>query len=215
MASNAARFVAIQTIRLRNFIMSLNSAGAGGDFVVHILDANRFTVPVPVNPGVVLTFGQAGYSTSVWTGFAYCEGRTVRPLADGSPQPTQVVVGGTITLARPAYEVEAGLEYTNYVDILPVEQPGQFGTAQGSAIGVSRVIARFYNTVGATINGTQIPTRAFGAAILNKNVDLFTGDLDLTQTGWDVNAGGRVRIGQSLPLPWQLLAVIREVSVNN
>lgn len=212
-------FLEGETIRIRNFINRDSSSALNGDFVVHILDPDRFTIAVAVNPGPVLSFGEAAYSATTWTGFAYCEGRDVRPLADGSPQPVQQVIGGQIVLQRPAYEMEAGIEYANFVDILPIEQPGQFGTAQGSQISVNRITARFYNTVGATMgtadNQTQIPTRAFGEALLNMPVAPFTGDIDLSQVGWDFSIGGRVRIGQVLPLPWQLLAVIRECTVNN
>ena len=208
-------FTTGQTIRMRNFSMSVTGAALNGDFVVTVLTANTFRVPVTLNPGFIRTFGEAAFTSTTWTGFTYCNGRSVQPIADGSPMTVQVVSGGQIVLERAAYEIEAGIAYSNYVDILPVEQPGQFGTAQGGAISVNRVTARFYNTVGATINGTQIPTRSFGPAILNYPVTPFTGDIDLTQVGWDKSIGGRVRIGQDLPLPWQLLGVIREVSVNS
>lgn len=200
-----------ETIRQRNFIPD----GYNGDFVVTVVDADHYSIPIAVNPGVVLNLGDAAFASVTWTGLLYALGQVIRPVADDVPMVPQVITGNSITLERGAYEVEFGIEFENHVDILPVEQPGQFGTAQGNAISVNRYVVRCYNTVGMTINGTQIPTRAFGSEVLDSPVRLFTGDIDLSRVGWDKNLGGRVTIGQSLPLPWQILACIREVTVNN
>lgn len=204
-------FVGGETIRLRNFLFG--AADLNGDHVVQVIDVDHFEIPV-ADPGALVELGEAAFGAITWAGFDYAEGRTFKPLADGSPQNPATVTGGEITLDRAAYELEAGLEYSNYVDVLPIEQPTQFGTAQGAAISVSRYVCRFYRTIGATINGVQIPARSFGLGVLDQTVQPFTGDIDLSKVGWEKSIGGRVRIGQDLPLPWQLLAVIREVTVN-
>lgn len=204
-------FIEGETIRQRNFIPAV----LNGDFVVHVIDANTYSIPQALDPGLVLVLGESAFASTIWAGFDYCNGNAVKPIADGSPQPLVTVIANQITLTRPAYEIEAGIEYQSYVDVLPVEQPGMFGTAQGQAIAVNRYVVRCYRTIGMTINGTQMPTRTFGADVLDHTVQPFTGDIDLSSVGWDKSIGGRVRIGQSLPLPWQILAVIREVSVNS
>lgn len=204
-------FVEGETLRARGSV----PATFDGDFVVHVIDANHYSVPMAADPGVSIVLGEIAFSATVWSGFAYCEGREVQLLADGSPQALQTVVAGQVTILRPAYEIEGGLPFVNYFDVLPIEQPNQFGTAQGSQISVSRIVVRCYNTAGVSINDVQVPTRAFGQAVLDMPVELVTGDIDLSSVGWDQSIGGRVRIGQNLPLPWQILAVIREVTVNN
>ena len=153
---------------------------------------------------------EAGKAT--WTGLSLLEGKTVDILADGVVMPPQVVASGQITLPRNANEVEIGLHYTSEMKDLPPELPTATGTAQGQAISVNKCIVRLHESIGCSINGDVVPFRSFGAGVLDAPVAPFSGDKDISLLGWEEK--GVVTITQTQPLPFTVLAIIKEVTVN-
>ena len=146
-----------------------------------------------------------------WTGFSHLEGETVDVVADGVVVPQQVVSGGSITIPDAALAIEVGLHYKSTVIDLPPEIPTNLGTSQGQKISVNRAIARLFESIGLTINGNVIPFRKFGQDNFDEDVQPFTGDKEVTLLG---GQNGVVTFEQDQPLPFTLLGIIKEVSVN-
>lgn len=148
---------------------------------------------------------------TVWTGLSHLEGETVDVLADGVVAPQQVVTGGQITIPDAALEVEIGLHYKSTIVDLPPELFTNIGTAQGQNITVNRCVVRLYQTIGLKINGQIVPFRAFGQDNFDEPVAAFTGDKGITLLS---AANGVVTIEQDQPLPFTVLGIIKEVTVN-
>lgn len=146
-----------------------------------------------------------------WTGFDHLEGETVDVVADGVVVPQQVVVGGSITIPDAALAIEVGLHYKSTVIDLPPEVPTNLGTSQGQKISVNRAVARLFESIGLKINGIVIPFRRFGQDNFDEEVQPFTGDKEVTLLG---GQNGVVTFEQDQPLPFTLLGIIKEVSVN-
>ena len=148
---------------------------------------------------------------TVWTGFDHLEGETVDVIADGVVVPQQIVSSGQITIPDPALAVEVGLHYKSTVIDLPPEIPTNLGTAQGQKISVNRCVVRLFETIGLNINGQIVPFRRFGQDNFNEDVQPFTGDKEIHLLGGN---NGVVTIEQDQPLPFTVLGIIKEVSIN-
>jgi hypothetical protein len=178
---------------------SLASASGGGDVYGTTVDCAVVLDVPPTTTAAV----------------AHLDGRTVAVVADGAYMGTQVVTGGIITLPRTAGKIIAGLPFTPRIEMLRPEIGTQMGTAQGQAMRSSKVTLRMLDTgEGLTVNGQQIPLRKFGSELLDEPSPLFTGDVDVSNLGWDKGDSPLV-IEQTLPLPMHILAVIRELTVSN
>ena len=148
---------------------------------------------------------------TVWTGLSHLEGETVDIVADGVVEPQQVVTGGQITLQHAALAIEVGLHYKSTVIDLPPEIPTNTGTSQGQKMSVNRCVVRLYQTIGLQVNGQVIPFRKWGQDNWDEAVDLFTGDKEISLLGGN---NGVVTIEQDQPLPFTVLGIIKEMSVN-
>lgn len=149
---------------------------------------------------------------NVWGQLQHLEGKRVSILADGTVQPQQVVVNGQVTLARPARQVIIGLPFVARIVSLPPEAQMQNGSMQGSRVSVAKLRIRIHDTTGMTINGQDVPFRKFGLNILNTPSPLYTGDIDYNLIGWD---DLETVIEQYQPLPFEILAIVRTLSVND
>jgi hypothetical protein len=158
--------------------------------------------------------GEAETATDTWGGFDHLVGKTLKVLADGVPI-SDVVVNedGEIVLERPASRIEAGLQYVPTVQMLTPEAPGPTGTSQGKQVRVNNAKAYVLDTVGVKVNGDEVELRRLDGEILDQPVSPFTGVLDLMTLGWEKT--NNITFEQPLPLPFHLLAVIREFSVNS
>jgi hypothetical protein len=146
-----------------------------------------------------------------WSGFDHLEGETVDIVADDVVIPQQVVSSGSITIPDAALAIEVGLHYKSTVIDLPPEVPTNLGTSQGQKISVNRAVARLFESIGLKINGVVIPFRKFGQDNFDEKVQPFTGDKEVTLLG---GQNGVVTFEQDQPLPFTLLGIIKEVSVN-
>ena len=157
------------------------------------------------------TTGTSDDGADTWAGLAHLEGKTVDIVADGAVQEKQVVTDGQITLSRPAHAVEIGLHYDSTIVTLTPEVSTGEGTAQGTAMSISKITLRFLETTGATLNGDVVAFRQFGDDILDAPAPLFTGDHVMEVIGWD---NAELTIQQTQPLPFHLLAVITTFTTN-
>lgn len=135
----------------------------------------------------------------------HLESKTVDVVADGAFRGPHGVSGGIITLAAVASEVEAGLSYdSKAVTMRPA--------IEGSVLeGLPRIwdklFVRLHETVGGTVNGEPL-------TFVPDDLDTlmpFTGDRDVTGSGWDTE--GRITVEQTQPYPMTLLAVFGELTV--
>lgn len=157
--------------------------------------------------------GTAGSPTATWADLDHLEGETVAIRADDIPQPPEVVSSGTITVARTASSVEIGLPLTMRVRLLPPEVSGGAGVVKGSAVSVNQVFVEVLNTIGLTIDGQKVAFRQFGEDVLDTPLEPFTGIKEVQSYGWEIS-GGAIEIVHDDPLPCNVLAVVRKVTVN-
>jgi len=148
---------------------------------------------------------------TVWTGLSHLEGEMVDIVADGVVVPQQEVSGGQITLPYAALAIEVGLHYKSTIIDLPPEIPTNIGTSQGQTMSVNKCTVRLYETIGLQVNGQIIPFRKWGQDNWDEEVALFTGDKSITVLGGN---NGVVTIEQDQPLPFTVLGIIKEMSIN-
>jgi len=158
------------------------------------------------------------FARDVFSGLSHLEGCNVAILADGSPEPQQVVSGGQVTLAYPAGVVHVGLPYTADLETLDIHL--------------------FNAPVSLRDNAKVVPT---AAVMVEKTLGLQAGpdednlydigtqptDFDYTapwplQDGADTahlvssyNRQGRVLIRQSNPLPATVLSITPHVEIGS
>ena len=175
----------------------------GGATVQHIeyLDST-------VNQDSALSGTVTGTSTTV-TSLDHLEGETVQVLIDDAVYPKQIVTNGAVTISLPSTfaskTIEVGLGYSSKLKTLRVESGASAGSvAQGRKKRYNEVIVRFLNTVGATINGDQIPFRS-SADEMGAPIPAFTGDKKVTNLGWDRE--GQITVEQTQPLPMTVLGI--------
>ena len=149
-----------------------------------------------------------GSSTTV-TSLDHLEGETVQILIDDAVYPKQKVTNGAVTVSLPSTfatkTIEVGLGYKSKLKTLNVEAGASTGSvAQGRKKRYNEVIVRFLNTVGATVNGDQIPFRS-SADKMGAPIPAFTGDKKVTNLGWDRE--GKITIEQTQPLPMTILGI--------
>lgn len=155
----------------------------------------------------------AGKAT--WTGLSHLQGQVVRALADGVDMGEFTVTGGSITLPRVAKRVLIGLMFAPSVELLTPEIQGQNGTIQGSAMSTSAITASVYNSLSATVNGSEIlQGRIIGPGQLDRSPELFTGDKKISLLGWE-RGRSDITLSQAAPFPWHILTIIRDFTTND
>lgn len=148
---------------------------------------------------------------TVWTGLGHLEGETVDVLADGVVIPQQTVSGGQITIPNAALTIEVGMHYTSTVVDLPPHLFTNMGTSEGQNVTVNRCTVRLHNSIGLTINGSVVPFRRWTQDNFDEAVAEYSGEkvIDIMSA-----ADGVVTIEQTQPLPFTLLGIIKEITVN-
>ena len=162
-----------------------------------------------------LTYSGAAITTV--TGLNHLEGETVSVVADGALHPDRTVTDGAITLQNSATQLAIGLGYNAICKMLPIEVQGDLGSAQGSIKRVSKIIIRFWNSLGVQVGDNlatlkDIPFRK-STDRMDLSPPLFTGDKEiLIQDSYDRE--GTFYIQQNKPFPCNILFVTAEVRSN-
>lgn len=162
--------------------------------------------------------GEADDAAITWSGLSHLEGREVAVYADGRVQAGKIVTDGEIELDEAASVVQIGLPYTHIVEPLPPSIIAEGGAAR--AMRLVEVLFRLKDTAALTLDVGRglkdIPLRQFGEdALLDAPMPLMSGDIRVRAFGWQYDLTKNLwRIEQSLPLPFQLLAVNVEVNIN-
>lgn len=121
---------------------------------------------------------------------------------------------GTVTLPAAVQHAFIGLPYRSIVELPNVEIKTGDGTMQGRKKQISNCILRLSNSLGGMI-GPDINTldlMNFDEQNAVSDIKLFTGDKHMTLPIGGFNNEGRVIIVTDEPYPFNLLAVVREVS---
>jgi len=161
-----------------------------------------------INQDSALSGTVTGSSTTV-TALDHLEGETVQILIDDAVHPTQIVSSGAVTIDLPSTfaskTIEVGLGYVSTLKTMRIEAGASTGSkAQGRKKRYNEVIVRLYKTVGATVNGDQIPFRT-SAMDMGSPITAFTGDKRVTNLGWDRE--GQITVKQTQPLPMTVIAI--------
>lgn len=121
---------------------------------------------------------------------------------------------GTVTLPAAVQHAFIGLPYKSIVELPNVEIKTGDGTMQGRKKQISNCILRLSNSLGGMV-GPDINTldlMNFDEQNAVSDIKLFTGDKHMTLPIGGFNNEGRVIIVTDEPYPFNLLAVVREVS---
>ena len=121
---------------------------------------------------------------------------------------------GTVTLPAAVQHAVIGLPYRSIVELPNVEIKTGDGTMQGRKKQISNCILRLSNSLGGMV-GPDINTMDlmnFDEQNAVSDIKLFTGDKHMTLPIGGFNNEGRVIIVTDEPYPFNLLAVVREVS---
>ena len=121
---------------------------------------------------------------------------------------------GTVTLPAAVQHAFIGLPYRSVVELPNVEIKTGDGTMQGRKKQISNCILRLSNSLGGMV-GPDINTMDlmnFDEQNAVSDIKLFTGDKHMTLPIGGFNNEGRVIIVTDEPYPFNLLAVVREVS---
>jgi len=160
----------------------------------------------------------SGEPAAVVTGLDHLAGRTVSVLADGAIQADRVVgQDGSVTLDRPASKVHAGLPYVSRVQPMRLESGSSRGTAQTKKKRITKVAARFYNTLGGRIGPDERHLEPVyfrsPSTPMGRSAGAFTGDKIVNfPKGW--NRDGVLTIVQDQPLPMSVLLIVPHLVVN-
>ncbi len=200
---------------------AVQSVAVVGDVVYLLIDRNGIYTIEQFDDDLLLDSALTGEVPSPvanWSGLNHLEGQSVSIIADGIVQASQTVSSGVITLDDPASEVQIGLPYTHVIEPLPPSTID--GAGAGRSVRLVDVTFRVEETaslivdVGRGLN--PIALKQFGEdEILNSSPPLVSGDIRVNAFGWASDLTNPLwRIEQSQPLPFTLLSVSMELSVN-
>ena len=155
--------------------------------------------------------------TTISSGLAHLEGKTVNILADGAVHPQLVVTGGAITLEQSASKIQVGLPITADLKTLPVAAGIDNGFAQGRYKNVNKAWLRVFRSSGIFIGpdennlveAKQRTTESYGSAPALKSEEIPI----LLNPAWADS--GQVFVRQSDPLPLTVASLTLEVSFGN
>jgi hypothetical protein len=196
-------------------------AAIGDDTYVLVERENGFYIEVfdetlNVDSGLV---GISQLPKAVWSGLNHLEHQTVKVLVDDAVHADVVVDGATITLDQPANSIQSGLGYTHIIEPLPPGLQNVGAGSQGSKIRPVSFTFRFQKTGSFRLDSgrgfVEIPFKRFGDRILDCPASAFSGDKKVRAFGWRSDGTKPLwRIEQDTPLPFTLLSVSAEISVN-
>ncbi len=163
--------------------------------------------------------GTSGSPTDTWSGLDHLEGDTITVLADGAVHGEFQVSGGTIVLNSNASAIMAGLAYAHKIAPLPPGSQGNTGGSQGSKLRPISFTFRLQDTPALRLDVgrgfTEVPFKKLGLATLDTSPQPFSGDRTVRAFGWHATGIDPLwQIEHSAPLPFTLLSVVTELSVN-
>jgi len=157
----------------------------------------------------------SGTPATTISGLSWLEGQTVQVLADGAAHPDRTVTSGAITLQRSASVVQIGLAYASTLRTTRIDAGAGDGTSQGKSKRITKVVFRFYNTLGAKVgpDETMLDTIEFrtGSDLMDQAPPLFTGDKGPVDWPGGYDFDGFIMVKQDQPLPMTVVAIMPQV----
>jgi len=147
-------------------------------------------------------------------GLSHLEGKTVSILADGAVLPSEVVVGGSISIERAAVKIHVGLQYFSDLQTLPLTlNIDAFG--QGRVKNINQAWVRVFQSSGLFVGPTSDKlteakmrtNEPYGSPPALRSDEI---NVNITPT-WA--QGGQIYIRQADPLPLTIVGVTIEAVV--
>jgi hypothetical protein len=154
------------------------------------------------------------FARNTLSGLSHLEGKTVSILADGAVLPSEVVVGGSISIDRAAVKITAGLQYFSDLQTLPLTLNIEaFG--QGRVKNINQAWVRVFQSSGLFVGPsadklTEAKMRTnepYGSPPALRSDEI---NVNITPT-WA--QGGQIYIRQADPLPLTIVGVTIEAVV--
>ena len=159
-----------------------------------------------------LSYENADFPIAQVGGLEHLEGFEVAILADGSPEPNQIVEGGQITLQRAANIIHIGLPYSS----LFCPQTPDADAKSGSTLSRVRNYGRCTMSLLGSVCGKYGPSKdkLYDLPLLPDRYDSpvqpFSGFLEF-MPNCAFSAEGEIWFGQSMPLPFTVAALMLDV----
>ena len=157
----------------------------------------------------------SGASTTTITGLTWLVGQTVKVLLNGAAHPDCIVDGsGNITLQRAGTKAQVGLGARCQGTTMRIEAGGADGPAQGKLKRMHRVVFRFFQSVGLTLqpiaDGRALTATNESFRSTSDTMDTaippFTGDKRWAyEASWDL--AGQINWYLDDPLPSNILMI--------
>lgn len=192
----------------------------GNETYVLVERAGNMSVEV-FDSGLNVDSGLAGSSPTPktsWSGLDHLEGQTVKVVADDAVQTDAMVGDGVVSVGEPATTIQVGLGYVHNIEPLPPTVPNT-GGSQGRKIRPIAITFRLWETAALHLDTgrglVDVPFKRFGNTLLDAPLSVFCGDKTVRALGWRSDDTSPLwRIDQDTPLPFTLLSVSTEMSVN-
>lgn len=156
-----------------------------------------------------------GSPTTTISGLHHLEGQQVTALADGNVVRGLTVDTGVITLPNESSVVHIGLEYTSYLETLPIDVNSPDVVVRGKKKSVNEVVFTFLNSRGGWVGtdaSNKYEVKSRFDADEYQAIELRSYDRVLQMPNiW--NDDGQVYFEQVDPLPVTILAIAPEVSI--
>ncbi len=154
-----------------------------------------------------------------WVGLNHLDGETVAIRSDGAVHESRKVSRGRIALDYPSTNIEAGLAFAHCIEPLPPTIQVGGGPVQGRRLRPVSHTFRLLRVTSLRLDTGQgfidVPFRRLGAQTLDTAPKPFTGDRTIRAFGWRGSGIEPLwRIENDAPLPFNLLSVSSEVSIN-
>lgn len=148
--------------------------------------------------------GKARKGVTTITGLSHLEGATVQIVGNRAVFPSAVVTNGEVTTSSAVSEAYVGLGYTTTIKPSRPEFGSPQGITQAKPKRWNHIFVRFINTLGAKINGDQMPFRT-SADAMGSAPSLFSGDKKVMNLGFDKE--GFIEIKQEQALDMHVVAI--------
>jgi len=166
-----------------------------------------------------LTYAKGGYTTAF--NASHLNGESCKFILDNTIQTDQTVADGSVTLARTGYNVQIGMDFPVvdldsgsqvFIETMPIEVDLQDGSSVGKKKRVVQATVMLEETSHAEVQKNKITIRRIGIDPLNAAIPKRSENLSINGLlGWDDEI--EISVGQTLPLPFQLLGLAYKVRV--
>jgi len=136
--------------------------------------------------------------------------KTVQILADGAVHPDITLdASGDGVINYDASLIEMGFAFEQEIKTMPYISQSNQGTNASWKKRPNKIVVRLYNSSYPLINGQRPPDRS-SDDYMDTPVPLFTGDVSISNTGYD--EFGQISITQNLPLKLRITAILGEMT---